>query len=124
MNLDEKIATYKKATLELYDKLIDIRTQKNKDKIDESLEKSAKNLKDNKFKLAIIGKVKAGKSTFINALLKKEIMSTDPIQATAAIIEIFYSPIPYIYVEYANGNIEKVEYNTENSFKEMKKKTS
>lgn len=47
-----------------------------------------KNLQDSKYILAVVGEVKAGKSTFINALLKEEVLPSGVLQNTKAIIEI------------------------------------
>lgn len=47
-----------------------------------------KNLEDSKYILAVVGEVKAGKSTFINALLKEEVLPSGVLQNTKAIIEI------------------------------------
>ena len=56
--------------------------------IDSILKDIQKNVAEEKFLLAIFGEVKAGKSTFINALLKEEILPSDVLQATSEIIEV------------------------------------
>lgn len=47
--------------------------------------------KDGKFSLVVAGQVKAGKSTFLNALLGEDVLPTDVLQSTSAIIEVFHS---------------------------------
>ena len=61
-----------------------------------------------KFLLSVAGEVKAGKSTFINALLGKEILPSDVLQATSAIVEIFKSETSYLKVVFANGKVEEL----------------
>lgn len=41
-------------------------------------------------KLVVVGEVKSGKSTLINALLEKDISETDVLEATSSIIELSY----------------------------------
>ncbi len=65
-------------------------------------------LKNGKFTLAVAGEVKAGKSTFINALLGAELLPSDVLQATSAIVEIFKSEKSYLKVKYADGREEEI----------------
>ncbi len=65
-------------------------------------------LKSGKFTLAVAGEVKAGKSTFLNAFLGKEILPADVLQATSAIIELFKAEKEFVEVTYANGKVERV----------------
>lgn len=73
------------------------------------LELRAKALEDGKYVLAIVGETKAGKSTFINALLGERILPTDILQSSSAIVEIFKSEKKYVEVRYADGHVERVE---------------
>ena len=72
------------------------------------LESRVKNLKNGKFTLAVAGEVKAGKSTFINALLGAELLPSDVLQATSAIVEIFKSEKSYLKVKYADEREEEI----------------
>jgi hypothetical protein len=76
------------------------------------LEHRIDSLKNNKYTLAVAGEVKAGKSTFINALLGAEILPSDVLQATNAIVEIFKSDTSYLMVEYADGKDEIIKNNS------------
>lgn len=67
------------------------------------------NIEKNEFKVAVIGKVKSGKSTFINAILGETLMPSDVREATCAIVEIFKSDTKYISVEFMDGHQENVE---------------
>jgi len=72
------------------------------------LQSRIKNLKNGKFTLAVAGEVKAGKSTFINALLGAELLPSDVLQATSAIVEIFKSEKSYLKVKYADKREEEI----------------
>ncbi len=72
------------------------------------LEKQIQSLKSGKFTLAVAGEVKAGKSTFINALLGSEILPSDVLQSTNAIIEIFKNDTSFLRVKFADGHIEEL----------------
>lgn len=63
-------------------------------------------LKNGKFTLAVAGEVKAGKSTFINALLGAEILPSDVLQASSAVVEIFKYKHSILKVKFANGKEE------------------
>jgi GTPase SAR1 family protein len=71
----------------------------------ETLTKNVAELSKEEFVLAIAGEVKAGKSTFINAFLGEEILPTDPLQATSAIIKIKHSQKKKLTVNFADGKI-------------------
>ncbi len=77
------------------------------------LESRISSLKNGKFTLAVAGEVKAGKSTFINALLGAEILPSDVLQASSAIVEIFKSEKSFLKVKYADGNDESIFDNLE-----------
>lgn len=72
------------------------------------LESRVESLKKGKFTLAVAGEVKAGKSTFINALLGAAILPSDVLQASSAIVEIFKSERSFLKVKYANGQEENI----------------
>ena len=46
--------------------------------------------KKNPLNIVIVGEVKSGKSTFLNALLSKEVSEADVLEATSSIIEVSY----------------------------------
>lgn len=72
------------------------------------LEKRIESLKKGKYTLAVAGEVKAGKSTFINALLGTELLPADVLQTTSAIVEIFKSEKSFLRVKYADGKEEEI----------------
>lgn len=68
-----------------------------------SIENKIEEVKEDRFTLALAGEVKAGKSTFINALLGEMILPTGFLQSTSAIIEIFHNRQKCVEVVYGNG---------------------
>jgi GTPase SAR1 family protein len=106
--IPERLIEHRNATLDVYSRLSEALSKAGKT-IPETVVRSHNNLAENQFLLAIIGKVKAGKSTFINALLEKEILPTDALQATSAVIEIFHAENPFVRVTYANGTSDKID---------------
>ena len=67
------------------------------------------NIAAEKFLLAIVGEVKAGKSTFINAILREAILPYDTLQATSEIVEIHHSDKKEVQVTFANGDTQAIE---------------
>ncbi len=115
---------YKQQIIEIFNSYKNLRGNLN-DGIDvKSLENKISNLKNNQFIIAVAGEVKAGKSTFINSLIKEEILPTDVLQATNALIEIFYSKKPYLKITYASGKVEVLEDETKDLLKEKLKKVA
>lgn len=68
-----------------------------------------KAIEEGKYILAVVGETKAGKSTLINALLGEQILPTDILQSSSAIVEIFKSDKKYVVVRYADGNSVRVD---------------
>ncbi|MED2972885.1 dynamin family protein [Fictibacillus sp. B-59209] len=59
--------------------------------------------------VGIIGEVKAGKSTLINALAGRVVTPTNVLEATSSIIKIKYSATEYAKIIYTTGTIEEKE---------------
>lgn len=66
-------------------------------------------VENGQYVLAVVGEVKAGKSTFINALLGESILPTNFLQSSSAIVEIFKSKEKYVEIQYADGRVKKVK---------------
>jgi len=63
--------------------------------------------------LAVLGQMKRGKSSFINALLGAEVLPTGVLPVTAIITEIRYGPAPAAVIVYSTGNLrEQVDPST------------
>ena len=61
------------------------------------------------FTVVILGEFKRGKSTFINALLRKELLPTDVLPETATINALMYNDTPMVQVVMNDGREEKGE---------------
>ncbi len=112
MNYSE-LAEHREALLGLYDSLKSLCEDFSESgyEIDLVLKDIQKNVAEEKFLLAIFGEVKAGKSTFINALLKKEILPSDVLQATSEIIEVHKADKKKVKVTFTNDREKVVEDN-------------
>lgn len=67
-------------------------------------------------KMMIMGGFSVGKSTFINALLRREVTTVNATPTTAVITKLLYGDSDKMYVHFKNGNVQ--EY-TINKFAEM-----
>lgn len=77
----------KEQVLAIYDSFKKVCEESEK-KVSKNIESFAQKIKDDVFKLMVLGEAKSGKSTFINAYLGKEVVPMDVRQCTSAIIEI------------------------------------
>ncbi len=68
-------------------------------------------LASDQLNLAVLGQMKRGKSSFINALLGADILPTGVLPATAVITQIKYGPIPSADILYTTGAREVVDLN-------------
>ena len=62
-----------------------------------------KKLETMHFQVAVVGEFKRGKTSFINALLRKQILPADVVPATATINRITYGNIPSSYIQWKDG---------------------
>lgn len=97
----EELEAHRKVLLDLYRSLSET-LSKEGDEIPGFIKRSQKNIEAKKFLLAIVGEVKAGKSTFINALLREEILPVGTQQASSEIVEIYHSDKTEVQVTFAN----------------------
>jgi ribosome biogenesis GTPase A len=82
------------------------------DSLHEKLLSLEMKLASNQLHLAVLGQMKRGKSSFINALLGAEILPTGVLPVTAIITEIRYGPAPNAAILYLNGRRETVDLDT------------
>ncbi|MDO4328922.1 MAG: dynamin family protein [Lachnospiraceae bacterium] len=73
------------------------------------LVQSRRNLEQRRFRIAVVGEFNRGKTSFVNALLGKEILPADYIPTTAAVNRITYSDEPGAYLLFKNGKRESVQ---------------
>ena len=104
----KKLKAHRTVLLDIY-KSLGENLKKEGDEFNSTLKAMQENIAEEKFLLAIVGEVKAGKSTFINALLGEAILPYDALQATSEIIEIYKSEKKEVRVTFANGKTQVVE---------------
>ena len=75
----------------------------------DALKVQAENIRKNRFVLMVVGEAKSGKSTFINAYLKKDILPMDVKQCTNAIVEIKDGETYRLTATYADNRTEVIE---------------
>jgi ribosome biogenesis GTPase A len=68
-------------------------------------------LASDQLNLAVLGQMKRGKSSFINALLGADILPTGVLPVTAVITQIKYGPVPGAVILYTTGAREIVDLN-------------
>src|SRR5580704_6050924 len=73
----------------------------------EKLMSLERKLASNQLHLAVLGQMKRGKSSFINALLGAEVLPTGVLPVTAAITEIKYGPTPCATILRTTGQREE-----------------
>lgn len=70
------------------------------------LQRDLENIRNDIFRLMIVGEAKSGKSTFINAYLGKEILPMDVKQCTSSIVEIRYGKNYALKATYADDRVK------------------
>ncbi|MFZ3191827.1 MAG: dynamin family protein [Moraxellaceae bacterium] len=95
--------------LEMLDAVVEIENNiKRLDKIKSDLELV--------LKVFLIGEVKAGKSTLINAIIGQQVAPTNILEATAAIWEFGFSPESSTTICYTDGSSQEIEHSLIMSF--------
>lgn len=75
-------------------------------------------MNDDRLKMAVVGEFSSGKSSFINALLREELLETDVLQGTTVLsVMIYYSDIREIIVIKSSKN-ERTVYENADEFRE------
>ena len=82
------------------------------DSLHEKLLSLERKLASNQLHLAVVGQMKRGKSSFINALMGAEILPTGVLPVTAVITEIKYGVAPEAVILYSTGAREQVDPGT------------
>lgn len=63
-------------------------------------------IRQDRYKILVLGEFKRGKSTLVNALLGRSILPMDVLPETATLNEVVYSEKPFIKVFYSNSLVE------------------
>lgn len=76
---------------------------------DEELSGFSEKLMSSRFHLAIVGQMKRGKSSIVNALLGDEILPTGILPLTSVVTRVRYNGVPAAKIIYQSGNAEEIE---------------
>lgn len=90
-----------------HEKVIDVKYRL--EDILQILQKNAQKEQEKDLRVTVVGEVKAGKSTFINALLARKVAYTDISEATAAVSEISYAEEEYFRICYKDDKFKEFE---------------
>jgi GTPase Era involved in 16S rRNA processing len=89
-----------------------LKLTKSVDLIDEVLKRIAERI----FSIAIVGEFKRGKSTFINALLGKEILPSDILPCSATLNRVTYGVTPSVKIVFKDGKETQVPIDKLNDY--------
>ncbi len=67
-----------------------------------------KRVEENSFSIAVVGEFKRGKSTFINALLGKDILPSDILPCSATLNRVTYGVKPNVLIKFKDGREEQI----------------
>jgi GTPase Era involved in 16S rRNA processing len=74
-----------------------------------SIDDTLHRVETNAFSIAVVGEFKRGKSTFINALLGKEILPSDILPTTATLNRVTYGLKPLVKIQFKDGSEEIID---------------
>jgi GTPase SAR1 family protein len=106
--------TYKKQRKSLKQQFMKKLFDSNKFFIQDSDIAKLKNFSESNLTIAVIGDMRAGKSSFINALLGTELLPVDEIPCTSAICRIRYAETKRAIIHYTDTTKEKFEVDLSN----------
>ena len=98
----------KQEVLTLFDQYAELASEGRVEPVPPPLAERVRELREDRFIIAVCGEVKAGKSTFINALIGEEALPTHRLQKSSVLIDVCAAPHRSIVVEYGDGREEVV----------------
>lgn len=75
------------------------------------LNEMLKRVEENSFSIAVVGEFKRGKSTFINALIGKDILPSDILPCSATLNRVTYGVKPDVLIRFKDGREDHVDIN-------------
>lgn len=76
------------------------------------LKAASAGLSEEVFRLLVLGEIKRGKTTFVNALIGEDLLPTGVTPCTAMITIIKYGESPKVVIHFDDGNQEEVDFAT------------
>lgn len=80
------------------------------------VEDAINHLQSATFTIAVVGEFKRGKSTFINALMGRDVLPSDILPCTATLNRIVYGLTPGITIEFKDGRRQEIGIDTLNDY--------
>lgn len=74
-----------------------------------TIDEEIKRVKEKNFRVIVVGEFKRGKSTLINALLKRKVLPADIIPTTATINRVVYDPNPFVKLYFKDGTEQDLD---------------
>lgn len=99
----------KRALLDIADQLRSISESLSTDKAGERVEHAIRSLEGERFDLAVFGRFKSGKSTFINAILGEDLLPSGILPLTSIVTRVICSKERAVTVSYQDGRRERIE---------------
>lgn len=91
----------------IIDEIIELLQNDELKEIASGLKDAKKRFENQEFLLAVMGKQKRGKSSFVNVLMREDIMPTGAIPVSSALVKVSYASKKEMKVDFLNGSHEK-----------------
>lgn len=90
-------------------RLLDIAREIDLPDVESSIKSEILRVKEKTFRVIVVGEFKRGKSTLINALLKRKVLPADVVPTTATINRVAYDPNPYVRIYFKDGSEQDLD---------------
>ncbi|MFC5862241.1 dynamin family protein [Acidicapsa dinghuensis] len=108
-DIRSSLRTDRRALLNSIEVLSAFALRNNSDDLKTSLTTLSEKLKKDRFNLAVLGQMKRGKSSFVNALLGAEILPTGILPLTSVITRVKFGQAAEAAIRYKSGHTEPIE---------------
>src|SRR5215212_11061220 len=107
-NVTDQIEKVRQQSIAVLDALVAKAEEFELAKPPEALERYRQKLRENSYKVLVVGEAKRGKSTFVNALIGRDILPTDVDVATSQVFNIRPSEREAYRVRYEDGSVREI----------------
>lgn len=108
-SVSEQILALRQNTLEILDRLQQPEPECERPAPPEMLERFRRQLQENRYRVLVVGEAKRGKSSFINALIGREILPTDVGIATSQVFLVSKAPQEAYRVRFEDDSVREIE---------------
>src|SRR3954447_1169985 len=107
-NVTEQIEKVRQQSIAVLDALVAKAEEFELAKPPEALERYRQKLRENSYKVLVVGEAKRGKSTFVNALIGRDILPTDVDVATSQVFNILPSKREAYRLRFEDGSAREI----------------